>query len=275
MEAPFGHAGFNPGEAYASAAARFFELMKGLAGRADPSGGQTPDWASAAGPLAAQFEQWLRMSQPGMAWFSAPGSAAPLGGLMGSPGSFGPVPLGPAAVPQAEVQRVWELLARLAQLQTQLAAHWSEIARAAARSFVARAGTPSAPLAVDQTLKLYELWVSCAEEAYGTTARGEDFSRLQSELANVAAALLVEQRRHAETLVRTFGLPTRSEVDALYAHIKDVTRRLAQLEEGQPSSAPVPASRAAARESRAPRKSGKPRKADRSRRPAGKRRRGT
>jgi hypothetical protein len=53
----------------------------------------------------------------------------------------------------------------------------------------------------------------------------------------------VEQRRHAESLVRAFGLPTRTEVDALYAHIKDLSRRLAQFEEGAP---PPPARRAAA-----------------------------
>jgi hypothetical protein len=269
METPFGSSGFKPEEAYAAAAGRFFELLKGFASGGGAPGGQTGDWSGAAGPLAAQFEQWLRMSQSGGAWFNAPGSAAAMGGLMGSPGwSFGPVPLGPAAAQQPELQRVWELLARLTQLQTQLAAHWGEVARTAARSFVARAGTPAVPSTVDQTLRLYELWVSCAEEAYATTARRDDFSRLQSELANVAAALLVEQRRHAESLVRAFGLPTRSEVDALYAHIKDMTRRLAQLEEGQPS-------RGSARASRAPRKAGKPKKVDRAGLSARKRRRVT
>ena len=39
----------------------------------------------------------------------------------------------------------------------------------------------------------------------------------------MSAALLVEQRRHAESLVRAFGLPTRNEVDALYAHVKELT----------------------------------------------------
>ena len=149
---------------------------------------------------------------------------------------------------------MWELVARLTQLQAQLAAHWSEIARSAAQRFVARVGSLSAVPSADQTLKLYEQWVSCAEEAYAATARRDDFARLQSELANVSAALLVEQRRHAESLVRAFGLPTRTEVDALYAHIKDLSRRLAQFEEG---ARPSPAGRAGA--SRAAGKSrGKP-----------------
>jgi len=78
-------------------------------------------------------------------------------------------------------------------------------------------------------MKLYELWVNCAEESYAATVRKDDFSHLQAELANTSAALLVEQRRHAETLVRAFGLPTRNEVDALYAQLKDLRRQLAEL----------------------------------------------
>ena len=152
--------------------------------------------------------------------------------IMGSQWPFGPLPLGPAAVQKPETQRVWELAARFAQLQTQLAVHWGEIARSAAQRFIARAGVPSAPPSLEQTLKLYELWVACAEEAYAATARGEDFSRLQSELANVSAAILVEQRRHAESLAKAFGLPTRNEVDVLYAHVKELSRRLAELAAG-------------------------------------------
>jgi hypothetical protein len=158
---------------------------------------------------------------------------------------------------------VWELAARLAQLQTQLAVHWGEVARAAAQRFVTRAGALSGVPSLDQTLKLYELWVACAEEAYGATARSDEFSRLQSELANVSAALLVEQRRHAESLVRAFGLPTRNEVDALYAHVKDLGRRLSELETRAPRSPVAPKRAAAARPKAAPKprpKRGNPRR---------------
>ncbi len=128
------------------------------------------------------------------------------------------------------MQRTWELWGRLAQLQTQLATYWSEIANTAAQRFVARVGSAAgAPATPEQAMKLYELWVNCAEEAYAATVHKEEFARLQAELANTAAALLVEQRRHAETLVRAFGLPTRNEVDALYGQVKDLRRQLAEL----------------------------------------------
>jgi hypothetical protein len=255
MEPPFPGSAFRPEELYAASAARFFELLKNLTPPA-ATGGMSRDWSQLAGPLAAQFEQWLRMSQAAGPWFGA-GSGAGAGPAAGAAlgGSFGPLPLGAAAVPRPEAERVWELAARLAQVQTQLAVHWGEVARAAAQRFVTRAGALGGAPSLEQTLKLYELWVACAEEAYGATARSEEFSRLQSELANVSAALLVEQRRHAESLVRAFGLPTRNEVDALYAHVKDLSRRLTELE---PQAAPdaVKPRRAAAR----PKPASKPRK---------------
>ena len=235
METPFTHAAFKPDAAFTGAAERFFELLRsfGMPGAGAAGAGQ--DWSSLAGPLAGQFEQWLKTSQSAGPWFAAANAAAsgPGAGVgAAQAGFFGPLPLGAGAAPQQDAQRTWDLVARLAQLQGQLASHWSEIAGTAARRFVARLGAMAggAP-SLDNALKLYELWVSCAEESYAATVRKDDFCRLQAELANTSAALLVEQRRHAETLVRAFGLPSRNEVDALYAQLKDLRRQLAELAE--------------------------------------------
>jgi hypothetical protein len=252
--------GFRPESAFAEAAGRFFELLKafGL-----PSAAQPGDWSRLAAPLAGQFEQWLRMSQAGGPWgaalaammpgfgAAAPGAAMPGFGATAMPGfaagtaipgfgfampgfgapagaAFGAPPLGPAAAATSDAPRAFELMARLAQVQGQLAAHWSEIANSAAQRFVARLGAAAGPPAtVEQALKLYELWVSCAEEAYAATVHKEDYARLQSELANTSAALLVEQRRHAEGVARAFGLPTRSELDALRRELQELRSSLA------------------------------------------------
>lgn len=262
METPFSGGEFKPEELYKASTERFFELLKTFATPAPAGAAAAPDWSQMAAPLATQLEQWLRMSQSAGSWFSAPGaaSAGATPGFTASQWPFGPLPLGPAAVQKPETQRIWELAARFAQLQTQLATHWGEIARSAAQRFVARAGVPTAPPSLEQTLQLYELWVACAEEAYAVTARGEDFSRLQSELANVSAAILVEQRRHAESLAKAFGLPTRNEVDVLYAHVKDLSRRLVELAAAAqpPPQAQRPAARAKTR--KAPRAKGSARK---------------
>ena len=231
METPRTGSGsfFKPEEAYAAAAERFFELMKTFGTAA----GTSTDWKAFATPLATQFERWLQMSQATTPWVSAamPGAFGGAGaGAGAAAAAFGPLPLGPAAVSGAEPARTLELLGRVAQLQGELAKHWSQIAGSAAQRFVARLGAaPVAPATPQQALKLYELWVNCAEEAYAATVHGEDFSRLQAELANTSAALLAEQRRQAESLVRAFGLPTRNEIDALYAQVKDVRQQLADL----------------------------------------------
>jgi len=233
METPFTSGAFKPEAAFASAAEHFFELLKTFGMPSAGATGAGRDWSSLAGPLAGQFEAWLKTSQSAGPWFAAANAASPgFGAGFGAaqPASFGPLPLGAGAAPQQDAQRTWDLVARLAQLQGQLAAHWSEIASTAARRFIARLGaTAGGAPTLDNAMKLYELWVNCAEESYAATVRKEDFSRLQAELANTSAALLVEQRRHAETLVRAFGLPTRNEVDALYAQLKDLRRQLAEL----------------------------------------------
>src|SRR6516165_11883344 len=197
MQTPHSTAGFGTGDAFTGAAERFFELLKtfGMTGSA-----KAPDWSAMTAPLAGQFEQWLRLSQSSVTpWFSAMGAGSP-------------VPLGPAAAQGKDAQRTLELLGTLARLQGELATHWSEIASTAAQRFIGRlrAGN-SPPTTLDEALKLYELWVSCAEEAYAATVHKADFARLQSEIANTSAALLAEQRRHVDSMARAFGLPTRGE----------------------------------------------------------------
>jgi hypothetical protein len=148
---------------------------------------------------------------------------------MPQPGPLGPLPFGPAAAQGKDAQRTLELLGQLARLQGEMAAHWSEIASTAAQRFIARLRARAAPpTTLDEALKLYEVWVSCAEEAYAATVHKADFARLQAEIANTSAALLAEQRRHVDSMAHAFGLPTRSEVDELYAQLKDLRRRLGE-----------------------------------------------
>jgi Poly(R)-hydroxyalkanoic acid synthase subunit (PHA_synth_III_E) len=270
METPGTGTSFKPEEAYAAAAERFFELIKTFGMAA----GTTTDWKTLAAPLATQFERWLQTSQTMTPWFGAatPGSFGSFG--LGAPtvAAFGPLPLGPAAVHGADAPRALELLGRLAQLQSELAKHWSQIAGTATQRFVTRiAALPAAPATPQQALKLYELWVNCAEEAYAATVHTDDFGRLQAELANTTAALLAEQRRQAESLVRAFGLPTRNEVDTLYAQVKDLRRALAELT--HPPGPPTPGreARGAAKAQRGAKHTGaprpRPRPARRARRP--------
>jgi Poly(R)-hydroxyalkanoic acid synthase subunit (PHA_synth_III_E) len=248
MEIPFMSSGFRPEAAFASAAEQFFDLLKSFGVQPGTGAAAAPDATKLAGSLAGQFEQWLRATQSAGPWFSAGagGGSGPAGiAAAFNPGAgnwpFGPLPLGMGAAAPPEGQRSWELITQLAQVQAQLATHWHEIATSAAGQFAARLGSiASGPPTMDGALKIYELWVDCAEAAYGATVRKDDFARLQSQLANISAALLVEQRKHAETLARAFGLPTRNEVDALYGQIKELRRQVAAVAAGRATARKAP-----------------------------------
>jgi hypothetical protein len=222
--------------AFTAAAARFFELLKTFSAQPTAQQGQVPDWSSFGSLLAGQFEQWLR---------SAPAAGASFAAAAGFPGATvgwppGAVPLGPAAAQGADAQSAWELLMKLGQLQGELARHWSAIAQTSAQRFIARMqATGGADLSPERALALYETWVECAEEAYAAAVRRDDFCRLQAQLTNTAMALLLAQRRQADKLVRTWGLPTREEADALQRQIRELKKELeARAAQLTPGAAP-------------------------------------
>ncbi|HEV2284597.1 MAG TPA: poly(R)-hydroxyalkanoic acid synthase subunit PhaE, partial [Steroidobacteraceae bacterium] len=243
--------------AFTAAAGRFFELLKTFTTPPAATAGQTADFGALGTQLAGQFEQWLKGSSGAGAAFAA--AAGFPGGAAGWPP--GAVPLGPAAAGQgAQAQNAWELLMKLGTLQGELARYWSEIAQDSAQRFMARVGGGgAADLTSERALALYETWVHCAEEAYGATVRKEDFCRLQAELANTATALLLAQRRQADTLARAWGLPTREEADALQRQIRELRQQLAERAAGSsanPSPRKSAARKAAAGKTAAARKSG-------------------
>ena len=221
MEMPFTTGSRESDAAFTAAAARFFDLLRAFA--AQPSGGraQPLDWTSFGAQLAGQFEQWLRSSPAAGASFAA------AAGFPGVAAGWPAVPLGPAAAHGPDAQSAWELLMKLGQLQGELARHWSEIAQASAQRFTERMrAAGGADFSSEGALALYETWVECAEEAYATTVRKEEFCRLQAQLTNTAMALLLAQRKQAETLARAWGLPTREEADALQRQIRELKQQL-------------------------------------------------
>jgi polyhydroxyalkanoate synthase len=123
------------------------------------------------GSLAAEIERRLR---EGIA--ACPSS---LPGISAGPGQRG--------------RRVRELLARRAEAQQRIGLLWNTIAWKAAENFASRVGTAAPNLEPHTIRKLYDIWIDCAEEAYGATARTEEYSRAQAELINTMAALAGEQ----------------------------------------------------------------------------------
>lgn len=223
MEMPFTTGSRESDAAFTAAAARFFDLLRAFAAQPSAGRAQPLDWTSFGAQLAGQFEQWLKSSPAAGASFAA-AAGFPAGAAGWPPGAM---PLGPAAAQGPDAQSAWELLMKLGQLQGELARHWSEIAQASAQRFTERMrAAGGADFSSEGALALYETWVECAEEAYATTVRKEEFCRLQAQLTNTAMALLLAQRKQADTLVRAWGLPTREEADAMQRQIRELKQQL-------------------------------------------------
>jgi polyhydroxyalkanoate synthase subunit PhaE len=258
MSTPFTAGPFRPDAMFAGAAAGFYELLKAFGAHTGAAAGAPPDFSSLARALGAQFEQWLKSSQlSGPSLWGIPPTAA-AGGL--APG--------PAFASAPDARAAWDLLVRLAQLQAQLGAQWGEIASQCAQRFAARAAAAGAGIAgagaltPDGALKLYELWVDCAEEAYAARVRTDEFASLQAQLANTTAELLLLQRRQAEQIARAWGLPTREELDGLERQLQELRAELEQSEARRAPSArrpPKPRPRAAAKRRTARRRGRGPR----------------
>ncbi len=222
MSTPFTSGPFKPEAMFAGAAAGFYELLKAFG----PQGAAAPDLNSLSRALGAQLEQWLKSSQaPGPSFWGSPPLAAGAGFVPATATGSAP-----------DARATWDLLMRLAQLQTQLSAQWGEIASGCAQRFAARAGALGAGvLTPESALKLYELWVDCAEEAYAERVRSEEFASLQGQLANTTAELLLLQRRQAEQLARAFGLPTREEIEGLERQLRELREELEESSGARPA----------------------------------------
>jgi hypothetical protein len=204
MSTPFTAGAFRPEAMFAGAAAGFYELLRSFGAHAGGRAAEAPDLGSLASALGGQFEQWLKYSQ-------APGFA---------PG---------AAFAPPEGRALWDLVMQLAQLQAQLGAQWSEIANGTAQRFLERARTAGVvALTSESALKLYELWVECAEEAYAARVRTDEFASLQARLTNTAAQLLLAQRHQAEQLARAWGLPNREDIEALERALRELREQVGE-----------------------------------------------
>jgi polyhydroxyalkanoate synthase subunit PhaE len=215
---------------FAAGMERWAALMQALA-RSPPG---SPEFQqvllSLREDLAAQLDAWLRASHPFTGFqFGPPTPPSASTGSAGTGFAFGP-----------GAARIADLLNKWVHLQSQFAAYWSTIGRAAAGKFAARVGSVDGPLT--DLRKLYDLWIDCAEEAYAETAHSDGFAHTVAEAINTAVAFQLEGRQSMQQWARAVGLPTREEIDAL-------TRRIEQLEQvrrrsSRPEASHTKASRA-------------------------------
>lgn len=141
-----------------------------------------------------------------------------------------------------ERQEAWQkfarLLAQYQQVQTKLAQQWIKIGAEATKKFAARVSATStgAPGASMESLKgLYDVWIECAEEVYGSVAHSPEYAHLIAELANSSNAVRAEQQRELESWARQFDLPTRAEINSLHQQVKELRAQM-RAQASSPSS---------------------------------------
>ncbi|MCS4278962.1 class III poly(R)-hydroxyalkanoic acid synthase subunit PhaE [Stenotrophomonas rhizophila] len=113
---------------------------------------------------------------------------------------------------------------------------------------------------------MFDLWIDAAEEAYAKVALSEPFQAVYASLGNAQMRLRAAAQQEIERLTESFGLPTRTEMDAAHRRIAELERLVRRLAAGAgaapASTAKVrkPAVKPAAASKRTPRAS-KPAKA--------------
>jgi hypothetical protein len=231
-------------EQFSAAWERYFSLGRAALqefGGGDASAG---DLASRARSFAAAMDTWFgqlgtqfgqlpnfRLPPDPQQWWHTfmhgPGSTAPGVTPQGAPTEF--AALGLTRERQEAWQRFTRLLAQYQEVQAKLAKQWTQIGAETTKKFAARvsAAGPGAPGGSIESIKgLYDLWIECAEEVYGSVAHSPEYCRLIADLANSSNAVRAEQQRELESWARQFDLPTRAEVNSLHQQVRQLRAQL-------------------------------------------------
>ena len=108
---------------------------------------------------------------------------------------------------------------------------------------------------------LFDLWIDAAEEAYAGIALSPEFRKVYGALVNAQMRLRNGMQREVERVCETFGMPTRTEVDAAHRKIAELERMLRRMRDAAPVGSPsnpekpssaAPRSRPAAAGNKAP-----------------------
>jgi hypothetical protein len=216
------------------------------------------DLASRARSLAAVMNTWFeqlgsqlgqlpnfRIPPDAQQWWQTPmhgaGSTAP--GVTPKAAPTGFAALGLTRERQEAWQKFTRLLAQFQEVQAKLARQWITIGAEATKKFAARvsAAGSGAPGGSIQSIKgLYDLWIECAEEAYGNVAHSPEYCQLIADLANSSNAVRAEQQRELESWARQFDLPTRAEVNSLHHQVKELRAQLRSQASPRPPPPPIP-----------------------------------
>ncbi len=79
--------------------------------------------------------------------------------------------------------------------------------------------------------ELYELWIECGEQAFAVLARDPEFIAAQAASGNALSRAKRAQNALIEFWLKSHDLPTRSELNSVHQGLRDMHRRIAELEQ--------------------------------------------
>ena len=79
---------------------------------------------------------------------------------------------------------------------------------------------------------MFDLWIDAAEEAYAKVALSEPFQAVYASLGNAQMRLRAAAQQEIERLTESFGLPTRTEMDAAHRKIAELERLVRRMAAG-------------------------------------------
>jgi class III poly(R)-hydroxyalkanoic acid synthase PhaE subunit len=79
--------------------------------------------------------------------------------------------------------------------------------------------------------ELYELWIECGEQAFAVLARDPEFIAAQAASGNALSRVKRAQSVLIEFWLKSHDLPTRSELNSVHLRLRDMSKRIAELEQ--------------------------------------------
>lgn len=87
--------------------------------------------------------------------------------------------------------------------------------------------------------ELYELWIESGEQAFAVLARDPEFITAQAASGNALSRVKRAQNVLIEFWLKSHDLPTRSELNSVHLQLRDMRKRLADLEQQLPATQPT------------------------------------
>lgn len=218
------------GDQYLGLSREFWNLLQVASATRPTSPGAAADpLESLAATFSKNLQQLYGQVLPGgdalAAW-------AGLGeSLVGAPPAWPGMPaLGPGRERQAQQARLLKAATRFQQALEKHGQLLSRVSSAAVKRMTERLSREDA-VEPGSLREMHELWVDSGEQAFAAAAQGAEFAAAQAELNAALLELRSEQQRLVEDWARALDLPTRAEVNTINERMKDLRRRLREIEE--------------------------------------------